>query len=314
MIKKAQPLVTIAIPTYNRANGYLGKALASTLKQTYQNIEIIVSDNCSTDNTETFVKGISDPRLRYFRHNKNIGANNNFNYCLEQANGDYFLLLQDDDMIDNDFVEVCMTVANYSRDAGIIRTGTRLIDSEGKVIAESTNNVVGFSTEEFFLGWFAGKTALYLCSTLFHTKRLKEVGGFKSKRNLFQDVMAEVQLAARYGRIDIRDIKASFRKHHGEMTFAAKVRDWCEDSLELLDLICELASEKKALVRSEGMRFFSKLNYKRASAVKSPVARFIAYMTVFKLFNYKYLPPIRHFLYNNPFYHALRFIKNKIAR
>jgi glycosyltransferase involved in cell wall biosynthesis len=312
MMNKTYPLVTIAIPTYNRADSYLKQALQCAVTQTYSNIEIIVSDNCSTDTTETVVKGCSDPRIRYFRHKKNIGANNNFNFCLAGAKGDYFLLLQDDDLIDRDFIDVCMETANYTTDIGIIRTGTRLIDSEGKVIAESTNNVVGFSTEEFFLGWFTSKTALYLCSTLFHIKRLREIGGFKSKHNLFQDVIAEVQLAARYGRIDIRDIKASFRKHHGELTFAAKVRDWCEDSLELLDLIYELASENKALIRSEGMRFFSRLNYKRASAVKSPVARFIAYMTVFKIFNYKYLPPIRHFLYNNPFYYALRFIKNKI--
>ena len=295
MVNNVHPLVTIGIPTYNRADVYLRETLAGAMNQTYQNIEIIVSDNCSTDNTETFVKGISDPRLRYFRHNNNIGANNNFNYCLEQANGDYFLLLQDDDMIDNDFVEVCMTVANHSKDTGIIRTGTRIVNSGGKVIAESTNNVVGFSTEEVFLGWFTCKTALYLCSTLFHTKRLKEVGGFKSKRNLFQDVMAEVQLAARYGRIDIRDIKASFRKHPGEMTFAAKVRDWCEDSLELLDVICELASKNKALIRSEGMRFFSKLNYNRAKSVRSPVARLIAYVTVFKQFGFKHLPPYPSF-------------------
>ena len=142
MVNNVHPLVTIAIPTYNRADGYLRKALASAMNQTYQNIEIIVSDNCSSDN---------------------------FNYCLEQANGDYFLLLQDDDMIDSDFVEVCMTVANHSKDIGIIRTGTRIIDSEGKVVRERTNNVVGLLTEEFFLGWFAGKTVLYLCSTLFFT-------------------------------------------------------------------------------------------------------------------------------------------------
>ena len=157
-----------------------------------------------------------------------------------------------------------------------------------------------------------GKTVLYLCSTLFHTKRLKEIGGFKSKHNLFQDVMAEVQLVARYGRIDTKDIKASFRRHHGEMTFAVKVKDWCEDSLELLDVMCNLASENKALIRSEGMRFFSKLNYGRASAVKSPVGRFIAYMTVLNRFNYKhFLPFIRRILWNNPLYYGLRHIRRE---
>jgi len=52
----AQPLVTIAIPTYNRAGSFLRQALESALKQTYKNVEIIVSDNCSSDNTETLIK------------------------------------------------------------------------------------------------------------------------------------------------------------------------------------------------------------------------------------------------------------------
>ena len=127
MINNVHPLVTIAIPTYNRAGSYLRETLAGAMNQTYENIEIIVSDNCSSDNTEAFIRGISDRRIRYFRHKTNIGANNNFNYCLEQANGDYFLLLQDDDMIDNDFVEVCMTVANHSKDTGIMRVPVRII-------------------------------------------------------------------------------------------------------------------------------------------------------------------------------------------
>ena len=56
------PLVTIGIPTYNRADHYLREALTSALSQTYANLEIIVSDNCSTDSTQTLVKGLPDPR------------------------------------------------------------------------------------------------------------------------------------------------------------------------------------------------------------------------------------------------------------
>lgn len=320
MIDKTYPLVTIAIPTYNRADSYLKQALQSALEQTYQNVEIIVSDNCSTDNTEMVIKNVNDPRIRYFRQEKNIGANNNFNFCLNQAKGDYFLLLQDDDLIDCDFIETCMKSVNYDIDIGIIRTGTRVIDSQGNVLNEVPNKVEGLSTEDFFRGWFVGKTTLYLCSTLFNTQRLREIGGFKSRHNLFQDVIAEVRLAARFGRADVQDVKASFRKHHGEMTFAAKVSDWCEDSLMLLDTMCELVQEN-GFIWAEGMRFFSKLNYNRARAVKSPFERFIAYITVFKKFNYRYLPSKDHFispvyelLGNTSLYNRLRFIKRKIKR
>ncbi len=321
MINKTYPLITIAIPTYNRADCYLKQAIQSALNQTYPAIEIIVSDNCSTDDTEMVVKDFKVSRIRYFRQEKNIGANNNFNFCLQQANGSYFLLLQDDDLIDSDFIETCMKAVNYNINVGIIRTGTRVIDSRGNILYEAPNMVEGLSTEEFFLGWFDNKTSLYLCSTLFNTERLREIGGFKSKHNLFQDVMAEAQLAARFGRADVPEIKASFRKHPGEMTFAVKVGQWCEDSLMLLDLMCELASENKDKIKREGMRFFSKLNYYKAMAVKSPFERFMAYITVFKKFNYRYLPSKDHFLFpvyqlldGTSIYNGLRFMKRKIKK
>ncbi|HED05945.1 MAG TPA: glycosyltransferase [Ignavibacteria bacterium] len=314
MLSKDHPLVTIAIPTYNRANGFLKQALGSAVNQTYQNLEIIVSDNCSIDNTEKVVNEFSDSRICYFRHDVNIGVNNNFNYCVEQARGDYFLLLHDDDLIDNDLIEVCIKAASNATDIGIIRTGTRVIDDQGKVSSDSQNRVAGLSTEDFFSGWFAFKTSFYLPSTLFNTKKLKKIGGFQSKYNLFQDVAAEVQLAAKFGRVDIKDIKASFRKHSGELTFAAKVKDWCEDSLCLLDLMCSLVQDKdKKMVRNEGMKFFSTLNYNRTRAIKSKLKRFFTYILVFNMFEYKYLPPpVKHILYSNPIYFGLRAIKRKM--
>ena len=306
MINIAHPLVTIGIPTYNRADGYLKEAIQSAMSQKYPNIEVVISDNCSSDNTKNLVKGFSDPRIRYYRHDVNIGANNNFNFCVNQAKGDYFLMLHDDDLIDQDFIDVCMRAANYATNIGIIRTGTRVIDFEGKVLSEHKNMVVGFSTTDFFMGWFACKTSLYLCSTIFNTKRLKEIGGFKSKKDLFQDVMAEVQLAAKFGRVDVEDIKASFRKHDEEITSSTKASAWCEDSLMLLDLMCDLVPENRSMVRNEGARFLSMLNYNVASEVKSPLKRLISYIMVFKSYNYRYLPPRVN--------RGLRLLKRKIKR
>lgn len=71
----------------NRANSYLRCALQSAVSQTYKNIEIIVSDNCSPDNTESVVREFDDPRIRYYRQNQNIGPFKNFDFCLEQARG-----------------------------------------------------------------------------------------------------------------------------------------------------------------------------------------------------------------------------------
>ena len=61
-----RPLVTIGIPTFNRADSYLPESLGSALGQDYPNLEVIVSDNGSSDGTEVFVKSLNDPRVRYF--------------------------------------------------------------------------------------------------------------------------------------------------------------------------------------------------------------------------------------------------------
>lgn len=306
MIKQSRPLVTIAIPTYNRADGYLRQSLGSAVKQTYQNIEIVVSDNCSTDNTMMVVKDFNDPRIRYIRQKENIKANDNFNFCLQQANGNYFLLLHDDDMIDEDFVATCMRFANYNTDIGIIRTGMRKIDSEGKVLGEYLNLAAGLSTEDFFMAWFKSKTPMHLCMSLFNTNRLKQIGGFNSKHQLFQDVLAEVQIAAKFGRLDIKDVKASYRKHPAQNSCSARTRAWCEDSLVLYDIMCDLVVEKKAILVSNGKGFFFSHNYIIARKTKSPIDRLISYLIVFNSFGYFY--SIKH-RFTNIFMRNLRKIR-----
>ena len=292
MTNRARPFVTIAIPTYNRADCYLRQALQSARNQTYSNLEIIVSDNCSVDDTEMVVTSIADLRLRYFKHPSNIGATKNFNFCLKEAKGEYFLLLSDDDLIDDDFVDISVKAIDGESDIGVIRTGIRTIDANGKVLGERLNMAGGYPTDAFFRAWFAGKAPVYLCNTLFHTKRLSELGGFGSKYNLYDDAIAHMVLAAKYGRIDVQEVKASARLHEAEMTFAADIHEWCEESLTLLDLMCELVSENRTLIRREGMQFFSRVNYFRARAVKSSLKRLIAYMIVFKMFNYRYPPSL----------------------
>lgn len=284
------PLVTIGIPTYNRAHGYLQNALSCALRQSYGNIEVVVSDNCSSDNTEDTVRKHDDPRIRYFRQARNIGANNNFNYCLQQARGSYFHLFHDDDGIDHDFVETCMRSAGHRTDIGIIRTGARVIDGDGAILNEFRNMTGNADMEVLFTDWFRGKAPLYLCNTLFNTLRLRELGGFGSKTNLYQDVVAAFRLAAGYGRLDIPDVKASFRRHAANMGSNARIADWSEDSLFLLDVMCDLVPARRDQIRKNGLRYFCKKNYRLASAIPSPVQRYAAYVRLYAKFRYQYSP------------------------
>ncbi|MEX2493376.1 MAG: glycosyltransferase family 2 protein [Nitrospirales bacterium] len=282
-------LVTIGIPTYNRADGYLRQALESALRQTYRNIEIRVSDNCSSDHTEAVVKSYDDPRIVYVKHPQNIGAIRNYNFCLEQAKGEYFLLLHDDDLIDEDFIETCMNAAPAAGEVGIIQTGVRVINDHGHELHAQVNQGTGDSTKAYFLDWFANRSAWYLCNTLYNTGRLKELGGFRSKCNHVGDGVAIVMLAARHGQVIVEEVKASFRKHSGELTFSVKVMDWCHDYLFLLEKMCEVTGDDPE-VRRRGMQFFCRLNYNRAKAIRSYPKRMMTYFMVYKIFQYSYPP------------------------
>ncbi len=311
MADPANSLVSIGIPTYNRANSYLKQALRSAVNQTYKNIEIIVSDNCSADDTESVVKEFNDSRIKYYRQKENIGAVPNCNFCLEQSQGKYFLALYDDDLIDDDFIFTCMNAVGSHSEPGVILTGARVIDSEGKVLASSHNMVSGYSTAEFILGWFARKVPLYLCSTLFNTEMLKQLGGFHSKTNMYEDVAAFVQLAARYGRADIFDIKASFRRHDSNMGRDVHYYEWCEDSLYLLEVMCKEVPEHAALIAERGMPYFCFKCYRCAAGIKSPVTRLGAYLTVYKTFDRCYSP--FKFMYVKNASRIINWLKGKMA-
>ena len=92
-----EPLVSVIIPTYNRANT-IKTALESVIRQTYSNIEIIVIDDGSTDNTEQVVGSFSDVRIKYFHTKLNQGGASARNKGISLAKGDFVALLDSDDV------------------------------------------------------------------------------------------------------------------------------------------------------------------------------------------------------------------------
>lgn len=107
MTKK--PLVTVGVTTYNRKD-LLKKNLDYIINQTYKNLEIVICDNHSEDGTEALCLeyAAKDPRIKYFRHDKNIGMTANGNFALTKIEGEFFTSVCDDDWISENFVEECI--------------------------------------------------------------------------------------------------------------------------------------------------------------------------------------------------------------
>lgn len=129
-----EKLVSIIIPSYNREKT-IKRAVDSLLQQSYKNIEIIVVDDCSKDNTEDVVKSIEDGRVSYYKLEKNSGACFARNYGIEKAKGEYIAFQDSDDLWEKDKLKRQIEILEQENfDMCICKTAQ---------IDEETNKIIG---------------------------------------------------------------------------------------------------------------------------------------------------------------------------
>lgn len=173
-----RPKVTIAIPTFNRAC-YIGQAIESSLSQTYGNIEVLIADNASTDNTEEVVKRFKDPRIRYYKHKENKGLVFNWNFCLKHARGVFFLMLSDDDILENNAIEWLQS--QFNEPSVVMANSSVEYINENSVPVKNFFKIYTPDTEsghDFIINRLK-KRRLWLPSTTLHrTAHARKLGGY----------------------------------------------------------------------------------------------------------------------------------------
>lgn len=135
----SRPLVSVSIPTYN-GELRIGEAIRSLQAQQYPHMEIIVSDNASTDNTEAVVRQFmtEDERIRYFRHPENLGIPRNFEFGLQQAKGKYFIWLSDDDHLLPGVLSRYVDFLEAQPDFSMVSGAIDYLEN-GQIVAQETN-------------------------------------------------------------------------------------------------------------------------------------------------------------------------------
>jgi glycosyltransferase involved in cell wall biosynthesis len=127
------PVVSVIIPTYNRAHS-IGKSIKSILTQSYQNFEIIVVDDRSTDNTEEIVKSFNDPRIKYIKHQHNSGAAVARNTGMENSSGRYIAFLDsDDEWLPQKLTKQVELLQQSKPEVGVVYTGMEIVNELNQV-------------------------------------------------------------------------------------------------------------------------------------------------------------------------------------
>ncbi len=137
-ILASEPLVSVLLLTYNRAT-FLPAAIMSVLTQSYQNIELIIIDDGSTDATPGVVRAIPDPRIKYIRHEDNAGIVVRRIESLTYATGDYIAIIDSDDMwFDTEKLNQQVAHMQTHLDCVVVGTFISLISTDGVTIGKTT--------------------------------------------------------------------------------------------------------------------------------------------------------------------------------
>jgi len=243
------PKVSILIPVYNRAKMVL-EALSSAVNQTYKNVEVIVVDNKSTDNTFEILKEFAQlhPNVKVYQNEENIGPVRNWRTCLDYATGEYAKILWSDDLIAPTFVEKTLPYLVNNASAGFVFTGALEFNNENEFIARwhfIRKNSGFYNCEDFIKGSLLGK---YFPNSpgcaLFRTMDLKKnlildipnkINSHFANHAIGNDVLIFLLTAKDYPKFAfVNEPLAFFRSHEGSITKASNYID-----LSLLYLVAK---------------------------------------------------------------------------
>ncbi|MDC0092752.1 glycosyltransferase [Alphaproteobacteria bacterium] len=193
MPKQQLPLISVCVPVFN-GEAYILDCINSVLEQNFSNYELLIVDNCSTDSTSNIVKSIKDKRLRFIQNEENIGSINNFNKCINEAQGEYFLLLPHDDLLFPDCLEQYLKMFNKSK-VGLTYSSICIIDENRNIKYTKINHTQNqiFSPEETIVDIIDNFVPIQLA--MVRTKILQHLGGFDKTFGLFSDVHLWLRVA-----------------------------------------------------------------------------------------------------------------------
>ena len=188
MIDSLPPKVSVCIPVYN-GSAYIAESINSVLTQTYADFQLIVCDNCSSDNTEEIVCSFLDPRLKYVRNAKNIGPIGNTNLCLELADGEYICIWHHDDVMLPENLEKKVRFLDKHPDIGFVHSNLMLIDSKGEVFApeiwneDSRRDYIkdGLTAVENYISYLPFGASIFIGAVLARRSCYEIVGKFSSE-------------------------------------------------------------------------------------------------------------------------------------
>ena len=249
------PKVSVCIPTYN-SKAYLAEAIESVLAQEFQDYELVISDNASTDGTAELCRLYTDPRVRYHRFDELVTQGGNWNRCLSLARGEYVALLHADDVYHSAFLTERVRVLDEHPEVGLAFGAVQLIEADGQPAGISSRGDEPFvlPAPGFFAELLLG-CVINPVSPVVRRACYEQVGSFNEVRVWGVDWEMWLRLASRFGVAYSPRVVASYRLHGKSGTSAGMLGDRkSRDDMEVLENAFRSMDEQPQLARFIKMR------------------------------------------------------------
>lgn len=253
---KEIPLVSIGIPNYNYAH-YIIDTLESVAKQSYQNIELIVVDDLSTDGSieliENWIEKYKGPiKISFIKNTKNGGLTKACNQILKAAKGKYFQTLDADDLLLPDKIEKQVKVIERFKNVALIYSNIAIINESGKIISDDYLGRINYDKNNMPQGNIFEQlfdfNFIPLPSTLVNTEYARNVRGFDETLQV-QDYYLWLRLAEKYDVIFMPGTTALYRQHSSSMSNSSSSNPRSADSVLTIKYRYYRTSNKKVKSR-----------------------------------------------------------------
>lgn len=257
------PTVSIGMPVFN-GEPFLNKAIESLLYQSFKDFELIVSDNCSTDNTERICRSYQskDFRITYFRQEINIGAIANFTFVLSQSKGKYFMWAGADDKWDMDWIEKLVQKLEQTGEAAAFGSLQTINDRDENIGHAANGRNLQFTgarlwrlTRYFMTPEFLG--APNLVYSMFNKSLLYHVSWNVDRRGVVSDHMFVFRVLLSANILTVKGTRIHKRLHSlnagGGIQSLQEKRSFKRRFLSLLRLVTPSATDIDYICECQGM-------------------------------------------------------------
>lgn len=216
--RTCNPFISIIIPTYNR-DETLVKAVESALYQeTDVRYEVIVIDNndnpSDTKTLECLKESINNDNFCYYKNTVNLGMTGNWNLAIQIANGEYIVILHDDDKLHSNYISTMATIIQKRPNIGLISCLHREISDEDLrgeelILCNDVHEKKWFSDVNIKSSYINHE--IHICGLLFNKEKAISIGGFDDYWYPCADYVFEIKLLAQYGGVLCKMVLADYR-------------------------------------------------------------------------------------------------------